>query len=383
MDCKKCGKSLEEAWIACPFCGAKVKQARAKKRGNREGSIYKRGKTWTARITTETYTVDGKLKQKRPSKGGFATRAEALLFLSTLTKEPVKKAPSLEYYHSVFEAGKLQKLSKDKKGAYCTAWNKIPDDLKGRPIDCITVGEMQQVINEKCPTFYPARDVRALLNHLFRLAAADGNANPGLPDLLALPTLEETEQEVFTEAEQRLLWESYEKGNTNAGLPLLLIYTGMMTGEIRKLRTDMIHWEEKEIVGSGLKTKVRRKKSILLPDTILPVLESLTLGKEGLLFPVCENKFYKLYYAALQTAGITRQLTPYACRHTTATALAIDENIAPQTIRRVMRWSSTRMLDRYAHPKDNDARQALQSLKSQNSHKSPETQENQQSERPC
>ena len=47
-------------------------------------------------------------------------------------------------------------------------------------------------------------------------------------------------------------------------------------------------------------------------------------------------------------------MEPYCCRHTTATALAIDRQIAPQTVQRIMRWSSTRMLDRYAHP-DEDA----------------------------
>ena len=57
--------------------------------------------------------------------------------------------------------------------------------------------------------------------------------------------------------------------------------------------------------------------------------------------------------AALEAAGC-RRLTPYSCRHTTATALAVTKNIAPQTVKKVMRWSTARMLDRYAHP-DNDA----------------------------
>ena len=362
MTCKKCGKELDASWVACPFCGAKVKQARAKKRGNKEGSIYKRGKTWTARITTEVYTVDGKLHQKRPSKGGFASRAAAAAYLSTLSQAPARKAPTLEHYHDIFSSGKCEKLSKDKQVAYKTAWKKIPDDLKGRPINLVTVGDLQQVINDKCSTYYPARDIRALMNHLFRLAAVDGNANPDLPDLLELPTLEEGEREPFTEEEQKLLWKAYENGNLDAGLPLLMIYTAMMTGEIRKLRTDMIHWADREIVGVGLKTKERKRKSVLLPETIMPVLESIAAGKDGLLYPMPEDDFYMLYYAALTSAGITRHLTPYSCRHTTATALAIDENVAPQTIRRIMRWSSTRMLDRYAHPSDEDAREALRSL---------------------
>ena len=361
MECKKCGKELDEAWIACPFCATKIAKARAKKRGNKEGSVYKRGKTWTARITTETYLVDGKVKQKRPSKGGFATKAEASMYLSTLKKAPSKKVPSLETYYDTYLNGKMAKLSESKKTAYKIAWNKL-QQVKSLPIDTISVGDLQLIINEKCPTYYPARDMRVLLNQLYKLAAAEGNANPALPGLLELPSLEEKEQEPFTEEEQKLLWKSYEAGNINAALPLIMIYTGMMPGEMRILETSMIIWDEQKIVGAGLKTKIRKKSAVLLSDSIMPVLESVANGKEGRLYPMNEDDFYALYYHALTDAGITRHLTPYSCRHTTATALAIDKTVAPQTVMRIMRWSSTKQLDRYAHPSDTDARQALDSL---------------------
>ena len=43
--------------------------------------------------------------------------------------------------------------------------------------------------------------------------------------------------------------------------------------------------------------------------------------------------------------------------------LAINQLIAPQTIKRVMRWSTTKMLDRYAHPDDSDVLAAANTLK--------------------
>ena len=45
-----------------------------------------------------------------------------------------------------------------------------------------------------------------------------------------------------------------------------------------------------------------------------------------------------------------------------ATASAITEGIAPQTIKKVMRWSTTRMLDRYAHPDQADVRAAIDTI---------------------
>ena len=64
----------------------------------------------------------------------------------------------------------------------------------------------------------------------------------------------------------------------------------------------------------------------------------------------------------LSTEDIKRHLTPYSCRHTTATVLAIHENVAPQTLQRIMRWKSTRMMDRYVTPSDTDARKAVNKI---------------------
>ncbi len=50
-----------------------------------------------------------------------------------------------------------------------------------------------------------------------------------------------------------------------------------------------------------------------------------------------------------------------------ATALAIDENIAPQTVMKVMRWKSTKMLDRYAHPDLMDAHMAVNKVQASRS----------------
>ena len=72
---------------------------------------------------------------------------------------------------------------------------------------------------------------------------------------------------------------------------------------------------------------------------------------------VCQN-----LEAVLAAAGC-RDLPPYSCRHTTATALAVTKNIAPQTVRKVMRWSTAKMLDRYAHPDQKDALKAVNRIK--------------------
>ena len=156
-----------------------------------------------------------------------------------------------------------------------------------------------------------------------------------------------------------------------AAIPLVMIYTGMMPVEMMGLETDMIDLEKQQIIGAGHKTKVRKNAAVYLPNTIIPVIETVLQHCDGKknLFPKSEKYFYDAYYAALAEAK-TRRLTPYSCRHTTATALAITEGIAPQTIKQIMRWSTTRMLDRYAHPDDKSVRDAINVLTKKDGEKS-------------
>ena len=251
-------------------------------------------------------------------------------------------------------------MGPDKITAYKIAWKRM-NSLAHRRIDTLSVREMQECVDKETSTFYPAKDMRQLFKALFKIAAAEKYVDKDLPGFITLPDLEETEQNPFTVEEQKALWESYEHGNRDAAIPLCMIYTGMMTGEMEKLEGSMIHWDENKIVGVSIKTKVRKKSPVYFPDGIKPVLMDLTEGKPGRIFTKHKEEIYKRYYAALEKAGV-RKLVPYSCRHTIATRLAIDKTIAPQTIKLVMRWSTTKMLDRYAHPDSKDALAAVQSL---------------------
>ena len=142
-----------------------------------------------------------------------------------------------------------------------------------------------------------------------------------------------------------------------------MIYTGMMPGEAFDLKVEMIDLENRQIIGAGKKTTVRKKTPITIAAMIIPVLEDLIAHAQpsGRIWGTSEDRWREDYYAALEAAGC-RRLAPYSCRHTTATALAITEGIAPQTIKKVMRWSTTRMLDRYAHPDQADVRAAIDTI---------------------
>ena len=163
------------------------------------------------------------------------------------------------------------------------------------------------------------------------------------------------ERPSFTAEERMLLWKSYQEGNRDAAIPLIMIYTGMTAGEMLNLKTSMINLEAKTITGVGLKAKARREGTICLVPGIVPVIKELIAGKAGTVFPVESRAFNKRYYTALEDACV-RKFSPSTCRYTTPTALLTDCNIAPQAIRQIMRCSMPTMQDRYVHPGIQDVR---------------------------
>lgn len=363
-NCIKCRRIID-ATPFCPLCGAKQSKPdhSIKTRGNGTGTAYKRGKGWTAAVTIGYYMDgDGKTKRKVKTKGGFKTKTAALEYCQKLKSyETQKTAPLLVEYWETYSGTEMDRLSDSKRQAYTIAWNRIKA-LHKRPVNAITVAEIRTVVSKACPTHYTARDTKVVLSHLFKLAGADGFANKDLPSYIELPKLVEQERQPFTDAEQALLWASYDAGDKNACLPLIMIATGMMPGEMRKLRVSMVDLPGRKITGAGLKTETRKKLTIILPDDICPVLEDAMEGKTDYIFPVTETAFYSQYYKALEAAGVTRHLTPYSCRHTTATRHTIDERTPPQVVARLMRWSSTKMMDRYVHVSDDDALAAANAI---------------------
>lgn len=339
-----------------------------KARGNGQGTAYKRGRTWEARIVVG-WKLIGDPPHKTPvyrTKGGFPTKRDAIAFCPVLRDQykPARKStPTLLEYWTTYKDQDLPALSVSKQVAYKGAWNKLAA-LHYRPVDSISVSDLRTTVSAAAPSYYTARDCKVLLNHLFTLAGADGWCSKDLPSYIVLPGLEEKERTPFSETEQAALWKQYESGDLGAAIPLVMICTGMMPGELQRLRVENIHLDTQQVTGVGMKTKVRKASPIVLPRDILPVLQDLIdhAQPSGYLFKRNETIWYQEYYAALERAGC-RRLEPYCCRHSTATRLAITEGIAPQTIQRVMRWSTTKMLDRYAHPDASDIVDAANTIR--------------------
>ena len=366
MICKKCKKDVPDGryCIACGADQSASKKTRPRTRPNGTGTAYKRGSTWTAQVTVgiKRDPDTGRVQQVRRTKGGFKTKREALEFCMQLANAAMpKKHVTFGDLWEQYEKTKYRQLSTSKQCSYRTALKRIGDIIYTR-IDAVTIADLQGLVDGL--TFYCAQDIKSILRHMYRIAMMQGWTSRDLSEYIVLPPKNEHERTPFNDDEIRAIWRGYDGGDTWAGYILLMIYTGMMPGELLHCRKDMIHLDSHQIVGAGLKTAERKARPIVIADFLMPVVQALIdyTGDAPLLCDTYKKAFYKKYYDCLDRCGC-RRLTPYSCRHTTATACAVGAKIAPSVIQRIMRHAKLSTTQLYIHPDESAVLDAINTLR--------------------
>lgn len=374
-NCIKCKAVLPSGALYCPMCGKKQtveKRKKPRSRPNGSGTAFRRGKTWTGQAAGYSYVTvneDGErvLIRKRNTKGGFRTKTEALEWAAAQKPDKKKEAPTLLALWQGWSENDMEKLSTDKQTAYKKARERL-EPIIAKKIDTLTVDDLQNAVNQNANSHYTARDMKSLLSHLYKRAMAAGGANSwvtvNLSRFIVLPDLEEKAPEPFSEEEVSAMWRAWDGGNLFAGYLLLMVYSSMMPGELLACKQDMIDFEKSEIYGCGRKTKKRKETPIVFPDFIAPVLRALcekSTSKSGKLFYSDSKEFYEAYHKTTAEIGI-RDLPPYSCRHTTATA-AVKKGVELPVVQQIMRHSRLSSTERYIHVSTDAAHAGVNRLK--------------------
>lgn len=352
MNCRKCKKEIPEGSNYCNHCGVKQNiETKQRSRANGTGTVFKRGKTWTAQ-TTIGYkpNKDGTMRAIRTTKGGYKTKTAALEALPQLKAngKPNTSIVTIDSLWQGYSTSAMTKLSASKQGHYRTARKKL-EDIAYINIKLLTIDDLQDIVDEVAPTYYPAKDIKVLLTHIYDRAVAQQIIHSNLAEYITLPQLNEKPSTPFSEDEIITLWDNWENGDPICGFALLMIYTGMMPGELNALQTDMINFNSKTIVGCGLKTKVRKETPIILPDIIIPVVDNLCKNAQNnKILPYRRDDFCAEFKKMVERYGLNPDLKPYSCRHTTGTTLA-QTDTPLFTIKGIMRHSKITTTQRYVH----------------------------------
>jgi integrase len=368
MICRKCKKEIDETPF-CPLCGTKQETPaqKAKARGNGTGSVYKHGDTWVSAITIGKKKVDGKIRYVRKTKGGFKTKKDAVAYLSDLLNGTAEKKPRAVTLDSLWESyknGPFKKLSANTQSAYKTARHKM-DDIFFSDIRLINIDDLQRCVDQHAKTYDPAKDMQSVLSHCYNFAMAEQFVTVNLSKFITLPVNSPEDGIPFSEAEINSLWEHYGHGDKVAGYALLMIYSGMMPGELFKADKNMIDFDNQTIVGAGMKTKKRRSTPIVIADFMLPVLRDLCDYSQGVkLCFTSRDRFYIAFREMLTRCDCRPALTPYSCRHTTATLSALG-NVAQSVLLEIMRQKKFTTTQRYIHIDVSKSLEAINTLKAE------------------
>lgn len=330
--CKKCNIELPDEAKYCYLCGKKISathEKRPKTRGNGTGTVYKlpNGK-YRAVITMGYYMQDGRVCRKTKSKT-FDKKKDAVEFLPSLkTYEPPKKVALFTLYEIYIKSMAYNNLSDSQKSKLGYAWKRL-EPLHNQNIITMTIDDMQETINAAVHTYYPARDMKVMLSHLYQIAIKREYVQYNKTEYIELPRAEKSKRDAFTAEEIQKIWDAYNSGTEFAGYVLIMIYAGLRYGEIAKIKKENIHLDERYAIG-GIKTEAGIDREIAFAKKIMPVVEHFYNSPSKKFMDMYKDTFYDRYHELISTIGI-RELPPHCCRHTYFTRLA-SEGVQPAVI---------------------------------------------------
>lgn len=364
MVCRKCKAELPGDAIYCMKCGSKqdVPERKPKARGNGQGTVYRRGDVWYAESCRYIKGV-GRIRKK---KGGFLKKKDALDYLRTLADQTTithtKSITFAELYNKVKETERYKKLSDSKKTAWRIAYNRCAPLLLADDYRDIRFENMQSIVRGL--TFYPARDVKILLNAMSTLAMKYELCETNFAELIELPENVESEKVVLTDEELEKLWKYADKDPFTDYI-LIMCYIGLRPIELRSAHVSDIHMDERYMMG-GKKTKLSKESPIGIGTKIAPVMQRVVdRATTDKLCDMSEDDFYEAFYTAMAGAGIqekeNHRITPVCCRHTFVTNYT-RTGAAPAVIQKAARHTKYQTTLGYTHMDISDVLESLDKM---------------------
>lgn len=375
-NCIKCGEELPVGAAFCPACGKKqAAEKQRTRRGNGQGCVYKRGRTYTAIITTG-YVLDaaGKKRRRTVSRSGFRTAKDAWAYVPQLSAAP--KTAKLLTMREIYDKWlPTHRAGESTIGNYKAAWAYFRPLWLEKLAD-LTVDDFQECLDD-CPRGRrTVENMKALAGLIYKYAIprrqADINmaqylivsGEHGSKDGLPMPVLEALKNGV-----REIPYADYIVSQC---------YLGFRPSELLALDAKDYDPEKRAFVG-GSKTDAGRDRVVTVSPKIQPIIDALTAGKtSGRVFcaadggPMSIKAYRQAFYAALDAVGCDNpthtvndceyhKYTPHSCRHTFATLLKSVAGADKDKLE-LIGHTSTEMLRHYQDVNLDDLRRITDAL---------------------
>lgn len=328
MICRKCSQDLQPGWLTCPWCATSVTQTKKKKtrRGNGTGGVYKRGDTWTARVTAGWHIVEGVNVPIRKTKGGFKTKTEALKYIATLQDNPLvpKSGETFEQMYTRWVDFYAPRVKESSMACYKSAFKHF-DKVKHRRLVELTVAELQACM-DACPRGRSTRDdMRSVCSLVFKFAEANGIDVKNPAQHLYCGGVQKGTREPITMDELERIRRSVGVVPF-ADMVYALCYLGYRPTELLILKKSDYDPVRRCFRG-GIKTEAGKNRIVTISPKIQPIIDELMTHEGEYVFSVYPDKpMSEAYFRehcfkpCMEALGIKGR-TPYSCRHTFANLL--------------------------------------------------------------
>lgn len=338
MQCIKCGKNIPDDAKLCCYCGVKLNAAahvRApKRRGNGQGTVYKlpNGR-YAAVVTLGMYTGDDGKVHRRTRSRQFAKKTDAVNALAELSSvQQAVTDMSLHALHELYTSSKeYDALSSSQRDKLTYAWNRWKR-FEFRGIATLTVDDLQSCVDAETNTYYPAKDMKVILSHLYKIAVRKEIVSYNKTEYIDLPDPPTPKLECWTRNEIAAMWSDY-AAHPVTGYVLIMCYAGLRYGELATIQLDNIHLEEDYMIG-GIKTEAGINREIPIAAKVKPIVSRfIAEGRRKKLLEMNEDNFYREYWCMVDRTGI-RALPPQTCRHyyfSSMTAAGVQGGVIAKT----------------------------------------------------
>lgn len=330
MNCEKCKRSFQDDAIFCPYCGKKQVNLpgsdRKRTRSNGTGTAFKRGKTWTARVTIGWEFRDGRKIQKYRTQGGFRTKTEAENYCFALKTE--KNAPkvtdTISEIYDRWEKEYTGRIAPVTMATYKAAW-KYFKKIYPLPIPDISVSDLQKCVDE-CPKGRSTlNDMRTVCSLVYKYAVIHNLTEKNLAQYIYVNAKKKGTRPAFTADELEKIRKAIGT-HPYADYVYFMCYTGFRPNEMLSLKKDAYIKDKNSLIG-GFKTDAGTNRIVPVNAKLAPILAQRMASDSEYLFPrsdgtLMDDEHFRKYCfnPLMDSLGITDRV-PYSCRHTFANLL--------------------------------------------------------------
>lgn len=264
--------------------------------------------------------------------GYYATEPEALIALADYNKNPFDIDRRNTTFGEIYEILYKEKFSKidnkSTRSSYTAPYAKC-GSIKNIRMTELRKSHMQKIVDDHIDGSQATQANLLKLFHAIYKFALENDICEKDYSQFVVKTAEQSEGEPtpFTAEKVQKLWDNLGKYDYMDSI-LIMVYTGMRNGEMRKLKKEDIHLEERYIDVRGTKTKAA-KRIVPIHKKIAPLLEKRLSEPSDLLLPnlrgnvMSYESYRKKFDPILNELGLLNELgephLPHDCRKTFAT----------------------------------------------------------------